>query len=297
MYRFLPALVVIAMWGVTTREAAADVFDRHTSYWLQQVAKHQEQSEKLSMGAAMRLKGLGPFQSSPCVVIKTNDGNWTKAMVGWGFRRGPDEKPVPVLLIERYVTYRSDRDGATAANGKDIILFAGFSFNFDIGQVVPEGQGGDIRLTEKSDIEALNKAQLYGMNGSQLPAIENPAKVNPADRDGVLPTDFAGTWQLNADGRWQGELVLKVENNGKSYGTYTSDDSKSQYDVSGRTSGSPHHMKLEIQLDNATQTFDAYLWTKDKSAISGTTTLANRTFGFHAARSQKGTSKPARDNE
>lgn len=295
MYRFLPAAIVIAVWGVITPNASADLFDRHTSYWLQQVAKHEEPSKKLSMESAMRLKGLGPFQTSPCIVIKTNDGNWTKAMVGWGFRRGPDEKPVPVVLIERYVTYRSDRDGTTAANGKDIILFAGFSFNFDIGQVVPAGQGGDVRLTEKSELEPLGKAQLYGMNGSQLPKIEDPAKVDPADRDGVLATDFAGTWQINADGRWQGELVLRVENNGRSYGTYTSDDSKSQYEVTGRTTGSPHHMKLDIQLDNATQSFDAYLWTKDKSAISGTTTLANRTFGFHAARIKKGAKKPVKN--
>ncbi len=278
------------MLALQVDTVSADLFDQHTSYWLQQVAKSEKQSPRLSMESAMRLKGLGPFQTSPCIVIKTNDGNWTKAMVGWGFRRGP-EKPVPVLLIERYVTYRGDQEGTTAANGKDIILFAGFSFNFDIGQVVPDGQGGDIRFTEKGEVQTVEKSQLFGMNGSQVPKVEDRSEIDPAVRDGVFATDFTGTWQLNADGRWHGELVLKVENNGRAFGTYTSDESKSQYEVSGRTTGSPHHMKLELQLDNATQTFDAFLWTKDKSAISGTTMLANRTFGFHAARVKKGAKK------
>jgi len=42
--------------------------------------------------------------------------------------------------------------------------------------------------------------------------------------------------------------------------------------------------QMQIALDNATQSFDAYLWTKDKSALSGTATLADRAFGFPAAR-------------
>ncbi|MDA1013934.1 MAG: hypothetical protein O3A00_05705 [Planctomycetota bacterium] len=288
--RTLWTTIGFMLFATTTQ--AADIFDLHTTYWLQQVAKDNKPVTSLAMEQAVRLKGLDPTQSSPCLAIKTNDGNWTKALVGFGFRRGPDDKPFPVLLIERYVTYRADRDGATSANGQDVILFAGFSFNFDIGQVVPEGQGGDIRFTAKSEIQAVDNAQLYGMNGSQLPAPEVGSKPDPRNRAGVLATDFAGTWKINADGRWQGELRLNVENNGRSHGTYTSDESKSRYDVTGRMSGSPHHMKLQLHLDNATQTFDAFLWTKDKSAMAGTTVLAERTFGFFATRVIEGKTRP-----
>ena len=54
--------------------------------------------------------------------------------------------------------------------------------------------------------------------------------------------------------------------------------------MTGRISGAPHRIRLNLHLDNATQLFDAYLWTTDKSAMAGTTTLAERTFGFIAAR-------------
>lgn len=284
-------LTVIGFCLAAASTQAADVFDRHTTYWLKQVAKDTKPVATLAMDQAVRLKGLDQFQSSPCLVIKTNDGNWAKVQIGFGFRRGPDAKPFPVLLIERFVTYRADRDGATNANGSDVLLFAGFSFNFDIGQVVPSGQGGDIRFTEKSEIQSIDEAQLYAMNGSRLPKAKEGSKPDPRNRTGVLATDFAGTWKVNANGRWKGELQLNVENNGRSHGTYTSDESKSQYDVTGRISGSPHHMKLQLHLDNATQTFDAYLWTTNKSAMAGTTMLAERRFGFFATRVIEGQSK------
>ncbi len=272
--------------GLSAPVDAADAFDRHTSEYLQQVAAQAKPLPRLTMDAAANLKTLAPKIGSPCIVVRTNEGNWTKALLGWGFRKGPD-KPIPVLVIERFVTYRSDRTNSTTASGKDIMVFAGFSFDFDIGQVVPAEYGGDIRLDEAGVLLPLPKAELFGMDGSQLPPSEMEA-LDPNDHDGVLPRDFSGTWKVNVDGRWKGELELLMDDAGKATGTYRSDESKSSYEVTGRVSGAPHRLRLQVQLDNATQTFDAYLWTTDKSAMAGTANLAERTFGFKAARIVEG---------
>ena len=91
---------------------------------------------------------------------------------------------------------------------------------------------------------------------------------------------------MNVDGRWKGEWELTIEENGRASGTYRSDETQSNYPVTGRITGQPHHMKLQIQFDNAVLDLDAFLWTKDKSAMAGTATLAERTFGFFAVRAE-----------
>lgn len=280
MKTLLFALVVIL---TASPLCAADAFDRHTSYWLRQVIDNNQPLQQLSLEDGSKLKSIAPAISSPCIVVKTDEGNYTKALIGWGFVKNPNGM-VPVLLIERYVTYRSDRSDVTSAAGKDVMLFAGFSFNFDIGQVVPEGQGGDIRLAKDGTLVSLEGAELYGMDGSQLPPPAAGEKHDPHDHQGVLPRDFTGIWKANVDGRWTGEWELQVEDSGRVSGRYTSDETKSTYDITGRVAALPHNIKLAIQLDNAEQTIDAYLWTKDKSALAGTVTLAGRKFGFYALR-------------
>lgn len=281
MSRFQLVMAVCLMTPAPA--AAADAFDLHTSQWLRKGVAKQKPLTSLSVADAGNLKALSSDLSGHCVVVVTDEGNIAKALVAWGFRRGPD-KTTPVLLIERFVTYRADRGDTAAAAGKNVMLFAGFAFNFDIGQVVPAGQGGDVRFTEKRLLEPLEKAKLYGLDGSQLPPKKVGEAPDPNDHDGVLPRDFAGAWKVNVDGRWKGEMRLKVTNAGRATGTYTSADSKSTYRVKGRLAALRHNMKLSIYLDNAVQSVDAFLFTADKSALAGTATLAGRNFGFHATR-------------
>ncbi|MFQ5732213.1 MAG: hypothetical protein ACE5KM_09680 [Planctomycetaceae bacterium] len=276
----IPATILAA--ATVSAANAADVFDRHTSAWLKKGIAKGTPLTGLSLRDAARLKTLSADLSSPCVVIRTNDGNITKALVGWGFRRGKG-KLVPVLLIERFVTYRQNRGDVAAASGKDVMLFAGFAFNFDIGQVVPAGQGGDVRMRNTGALEPLDKAQLFGLNGSLLPT----PKKTTATGGNAISRGFAGVWKVTVDGRWNGEMRLQLGNNGKLSGKYTSSESKSTYDVTGRVASLRHHAKLAIAFDNAKQTVDAYLFTRDKSTMAGTATLGGRRFGFYAVREKR----------
>ncbi|MCA9117570.1 MAG: hypothetical protein KDA79_21015 [Planctomycetaceae bacterium] len=280
----LSAMALAILPSSTAR--AADVFDRHTLAVLNSAIEGQSPRMALGLDEAVRLKTLGANFSSPCIIVRTNDGNTALALVGWGFRRGTDG-PLPVVLIERYVTWRSDRPDVTASSGQDVMLFAGFSFNFDIGQVVPDGQGGDLTLTSKASLEPLDRAKLYVLDGSAVPETD-AATVEPEDHDGVLPSDFAGQWDVNIDGRWKGEWNLELKGPMQLEGIYLSDESRSRYRISGRVGQAPNRARLTIELANSSQQVDALLWTTDKSTMAGSVTIAGQRFGFCAVRQKSG---------
>lgn len=263
----------------------ADVFDRHTSDDLRNVADASEGLTEISLTDLHKLQPLSKTETTPVAVFRTSEGNWTKAAVTWAFRR-TDDGLLPILTIERFVTYRDNAGDVAQAAGDDVMLFAGFAYDFDIGQVVPAEQGGDITFTGDKSIETLNGTKLWGMDGSQLPEDDDEAP-DPTDHAGVLPADFGGVWKVSIDGRWSGTMRLKNNKGRLLEGTFISDDTKSTYEVFGRVASPPQHAKLTIQLENAQQDLECYLWTTDKSAIAGTSSLAGQTFGFYAMREEE----------
>ena len=231
--------------------SAGDLFDRHSLAELKLATKETQALTELSSAAAAKWQPLSAKIGSPCLIVQTNDGHWSKALVAWGQRKVKGrEQPLPVLVLERFVTYRSDREGQTTANGKEVMLFAGLSFSFDIGQVVPSGSGADIEFTEAGLIKPVGDAKLFGLNGSRLPAAD-ATKPNPNDHDGVLPRDFAGTWKVSIDGRWTGIWEINVDEQRTVLGKFVSDDTKSRYELYGKVSNVPHQAKLEIDLANS----------------------------------------------
>ena len=283
MLRLLTVCVVV--FGLSATSFSADVFDRHAASLVKKLANEGTATKELVMADAAKLKPLAANIGSPCLILKTDGGNYTKALVSWGLKKGKGtDKPTPLLLIERFVSYRGERLDLTSAIGKDVMLFPGFGFDFDIGQVVPIGQGADIEFTAEAVLACAADAKLVVMNGSQLPPAEKSAKHDPNDHEGVVAQDFTGTWKLNADGRWLGELDLKVNEGGRATGSFTSDESKNAYELSGQTGSTPHNLKLEVFLANTQLSVDGYLWTKDKSQMAGTVTMTGRKFGFVATR-------------
>ncbi len=275
----------VAVFGAAASVRGADVFERHGATIVKRLAEEREGIKQLTMEDAAKLKPLAPTIGSPCLVARTDEGSYSKLLAGWGLKKSNgSDKPIKVLLIERFVTYRGDRLDLTSATGKDVMLFPGFGFNLDIGQVVPEGQGADIIFTPEGELIAADNSKLVVLNGSQLPPADKTARRDPNDHEGVVAGDFTGNWKLNADGRWLGELELKVNEGGKATGSFTSDESKNAYEVTGQTGGTPHNLKLEVFLANTQLSVDGYLWTKDKSQMAGTVTMTGRKFGFVATR-------------
>lgn len=280
----LPVTAVLALTVcVVTVPADADVFDDHTAYWLRRATADAKPQESLAMQDALSLKPIGRGIGSPCIVVHTDDDNWTKALVTWGFRKGTDGSRVPVVLIERFVNYRGDRQTLTTSAGKDVMLFPGFGFNFDIGQVVPAGQGEDILCVDDGILKPAEKSELFVLDGPAIPEPDPTERPDPTSHTGVIPTDFAGSWKVRIDGRWEGVWELDVEER-RVFGRFLSDETKSVYEISGKIAALPHNAKLNIDLANASQSIDAFLWTKDKSAMAGVMVMANRKLGFYATR-------------
>lgn len=281
--RLAVAMFAVIIAVCVTSPTNADVFDDHTAYWLRQATADTKPLESLGMRSARSFKQLARGINSPCIVVQTDENNWTKALVTWGARKGSDGELTPVVLIDRFVNYRGDRQNLTTAAGKDVMLFPGFGFNFDIGQVVPAGQGADILCEADGILKPAAKARLFVLDGSALPEPDPQQRPNPTSHSGVIPTDFAGSWQVRIDGRWDGVWELNVEER-RILGRFISDETRSVYQISGRIAALSHNAKMSVKLTNASQSIDAFLWTKDKSAMAGIVTMAGRKLGFYATR-------------
>ncbi len=275
-------MLTIVICGTASALSAADVFDRHTSFWLKRAIADAQPLTRFSATDSVKIKSLSANLSGTGIVVKTDEDRLAKVLITWGFRRG-SEAPIPVVMLERFVTYRKESD-ITTARGQTVMLFPGFQFNLDIGQVVPQGQGGDLQVTDDGALMSIGAAKLFALNGTQLPQSPATKGQDPNDHDGVLTRDFSGRWSVNTDGRWRGELKIEVDDRGRATGRFVSRKSRSAYPVSGRVVGKTHRVKLTIQLESAAQTLDLWLWTGDKSAMAGTGEVGGRTFGAYAVR-------------
>jgi hypothetical protein len=280
--RWLATTIVLGTIGCCPA-LALDAFDRHGLAELRQALKAAEPAAEITSARAAELKLLGRGVESPCIVVRTAGGNLAKVLLSWGLRKTSD-KPVPVVMLDRYVTYDPQRGGQTAASGKNVMLFAGFGFDLDIGQVVPVEAGADVQFTEDRKLAAVGETGIFALDGPVVAAESASGTPDPNDHEGVLPRDFAGVWRLNADGRWLGALELAADEEGNLTGSYLSDETQSSYPAYGRVDADTHRANLTIELNNSEQTFEAYLWTSDKSTMAGVTTLAERRFGFYATR-------------
>jgi hypothetical protein len=223
------------------------------------------------------------------VVVKTNDGRFSKLLVQAGQRKVSDEPRVlvPVGLVERYVTYRDGTEQAVQVSGANVQLYKGFHFSLDLGQVVPPELGGDLRFVaegKKSYLEPIGKAKMYLVTKTPpLPGGKKPIK--PMIGEVFEPRYFNGTYKLYDDGRRAGKLTLEVnEQEGEVTGSYISEKDGQKYEVVGKITNPKHFIQFTVKFPQTMQQFQGYLFTGDGKAITGTTRLQEREAGFYAVR-------------
>ena len=282
--------LLLVLWGglmgVIPPVQAIDVFDRHGYEILKQITEAGNGLSEVTQQQAAKLKPLDRDLESACLVFETNGGNVAKVLVSWGFRKSLNaDKPTPVVMLDRFVTYERGKGDSTVANGRNVMLFPGFQFDFDLGQIVPDGFGADLAFTDKGALRGLDGAKVHLVSGSQLPVVEDagPAKKT---NDSINPEDFTGVWTVDGDGRLIGEWDLTVNEQGQATGKYHSAESDASYPIVGQIAAQPSQIRLQVQFDNAIQVIDAYLWSKDKSKIAGTYAMAGRKFGIVATRNK-----------
>ena len=264
------------------RAAPADVFDRHDGFWLRRAAQQSKPVPAVTEAASRQWKRL-PGTEGPTLVVKTDQGNWAKLELDWGYRRGP-KGLLRVLMLVRFQTYRAGQDQQVVARGRQRMLFPGFEFDLDLGQVVPSGLGGDLRLSASGQLQPAGGAQLFPWQRSWLPETSGQ-EYDPLDHPEVRVRDFQGTWLLDADGRRRGRLQLSVDQRGSVLGRFVSQQTGTAFEAIGKVqAATPHRLRLLIKFANSEQTFDLYLWTAGKRIMAGTTQLQGQRYGVVARR-------------
>src|SRR5258708_18622778 len=142
---FLAGAVLMA---AIPQQLRAEAFDYYINPVISRVAGKEGVQEIKQLTPALIADNdrVIPEASAALIVIYTNDSRYSKLLVRSAFRKVDADHKVPMLLIERFVTYKEGQERTITASGQDVNLFPGFRFNLDIGQVVPAELGGDLRF-------------------------------------------------------------------------------------------------------------------------------------------------------
>jgi hypothetical protein len=226
------------------------------------------------------------------LVVYTNDNRWSKLLVV-AARHKLQPKPdaeveyIPMLRIERYVTFREASDRAVLASGQGVSLFPGFRLHLDLGQIVPPKIGGDLEVTEPTPrqfvVKPLGNAKMYLLT-KPLPEAA-PEKTQKLEFGAKFePQYFNGTFKLYDDGRRSGVLRLKVGADSDVTGTFVSDQNGREYEVTGAVSKPNHKIQFVVKLPQTQEEFEGFMFTGDGKAIAGSCKLQEREAGFYAVR-------------
>lgn len=281
-------LGAVLVWGLSAVPARADSFDHYFNDILAAVpaSKNAEKITQLTPELMVQHSRALPNITATLIVVKTNEGRYCKLLVQPARQKISDTKSLPIVLIERYVTFREGEERTIQAKGENLRLFAGFLLNLDIGQIVPQALGGDLRLVADKDnafLEPVGKAEMYLVT-------KHFAEANPKKSpklvvgDKFEPRYFNGTFKLYDDGRRSGTIKLIVTNDGEVSGYYYSDKDGQKYEVSGKIGNPNHTIQFAITFPRTMQFFSGYLFTGDGSVLTGLSRLQERETGFYAVR-------------
>lgn len=280
----LAAIVLL----LAPRAARADAFDRYTNDVLAKApgGPGVKQVKRLTPADLTEHMGAVPGLSATFLVVKTNEGRFGKLLVLAARQKLKEDHSLPILQIERFVTYREGEERAVLASGQNVRLFDGFVFSLDVGQVVPAAVGGDLRFVvdrDKVHVEPVGKAELYLLT-KPLP----DAAPKKTDKLVIGPTFepryFTGVYKLHDDGRRRGTLHLKVNEDNEVTGAFYSDKDGQKYDVTGKVGRPAHTIQFKVMFPRVVQTFQGMMFTGDGRAIAGTSSLQGRETGFYAVR-------------
>ncbi len=286
-WRFLLLLGLVGRPG----PSLADQFERLDGPWIARAVKGPDAKprERLTIGDLGAMPALLRDTRSALLLATTDRGNLARLLVVPELRKpasgvGP---PIPVVVLERLDTFDAADPASRLATRRDVVAFDGFQVDLDSGQVVPEGQGGDVAFRVGGEggprLEPVGPARLYSL--AKAPAVDDAQAHRPTPGKAVLPGDFAGRYRLFADGQWTGTLDLKVEARGLVVGLFRSDLHGTTYPVSGQVAAdSAQKITFAIKYPRARQEFEGFLWAEGKGAIAGVARLNERPAGFFAIR-------------
>lgn len=291
MTRFGPAaLVALTLLG----GLRADAFDNYTAPIIAKApgADGVKEIAELTPDLILANDEVLPNLKGALIIVYTNDARWAKLLVTAAAQKlqaGPGTAPeiVPVLRIERYVTFREASERAVRASGQAVSVFPGFQFHLDMGQVIPPKYSGDLSVSEPKpraiSVKPVGKAKMYLLT---KPLPEAAAKPDQKLEFGgkFEAKYFNGTFKLFDDGRRAGTLRLKVGGDLDVTGTFVSDLDGREYEVRGSVGKPNHKILFTIQFPQTQQQYEGMMFTGNGKAIAGTSKLLEKEAGFYATR-------------
>ncbi len=287
----LRAYLLVGVLLTSPAVVRADAFDNYTNPLLAKVptSKSAEKITKLTPELMVQHSRALPGLTSAFIVLRTNDSRYAKLLVQPARQKISETDSVPIVLIERYVTFREGDEKTVTASGQNIRLFGDFRFNLDIGQVVPGNVAADLRVVVTKDdyyLEPVDKAEMYIVT-KHLPEANPPKTGKLVVGAQFEPRYFNGEYKLFDDGRRSGTLRLKVLETNEVVGSYYSDKDGQKYEVTGKIAATPsHQINFRINYPRTIQEFTGFLFTGNGVAITGSSRLENRETGFYALRSE-----------
>lgn len=284
MRSWFACLAVLGLIG----SVRADAFDLYTNPILAKVpgADGVKEVKQLTTDLLTDHDRVLTGISGTLIVVRTNDGRLAKLLVQPARQKIDKERSVPILMIERFATYREGEERALQASGRSVVLFPGFRFSLDLGQVVPEELGGDLRVLARGDefqVEPVGKARIYLVT-KPLPDAAPKKAEKLVVGAAFEPRYHNGTYKLFDDGRRSGALTLKVADDGQVAGWYFSDRDGRKYEVTGKVGSPAHRLAFTIRFPQAAQTFQGWLFSGDGKVLTGSSRLLDREAGFYAVR-------------
>lgn len=286
----MPRLLAFILTLSIPAFARADAFDNYTNRILAGVpeSKSARRIKELTPELMVEHSRALPGITAAFVAVKTNEGRWARLLVQPARQKISATESIPILLIERFATFREGEERAIDVQGQNVRLFDGFRFSLDLGQVVPERLGGDIRfVVDGEDVvaEPVNKAEIYLIT-KHFP--EATPKKGPKFVPGAAfePRHFSGTYKLHDDGRRTGTLKLVVGETGVVTGSFYSDKDGAKYDVGGKVGSPSHAIDFNVSFPRTIQTFHGWIFTGDGRVITGSARMQDRETGFYAIRQE-----------
>lgn len=287
--------VTLALLALLARGARGDEFDRLEGRTLTALPTSSDSHAR----TALSFEDLGHLPRvlegvrTGLLVVQTESGNLSAVLASGALRKPARTggEPIPVVVLERFATFEVPGAVRRLAAGRNVLLFDTFEFDLETGQIVPEGQGGDVRFRNGGE----SGPRLEPVGAARLWTVERPLPVTPVGGQGpspgrvVLPGDFAGRYHLDANGQWTGLLELEVGQRDVVTGRFRSDQTGQAYPVTGQAAfEAPNRIVFAVELPRTRLEFDGRLWSEGKGAMAGTVRLSNRDYGYFATREGQG---------
>jgi hypothetical protein len=263
-------------------------FDYYVNATLAKAAESTDVRELRRLTAKNILENdrVVPGVAAAVLIVRTNEDRWAKLAVQSARQKVDAEKSLPMLLVNRYVTYKEGEERTVRASGEDLHLFPGFRLSLDLGQIVPAELGGDLRFVAEGEqvyAEPVGKARLFVLT-NPVAGVEPKKGAKLVVGETFDPHYFNGSYKLYDDGRRSGILRLEMGEDGSITGAYYSDKDGRKYEVRGKTGSPAHAVRFTVTFPRSEQVFQGMLFTGDGKALAGTSRIADRESAFYAVR-------------